>query len=94
MGEPTLGYSHVQLKLVNQHRFLPIGRLKGVTVELDRVRTKADFVVIEIVDNTTPYPSFLGLDWVFDNQAIINLKTRKMTFESSKYRVIASLDPL
>jgi hypothetical protein len=31
---------------------------------------------------------------VFNNQAIINLKTRKMTFESGEYRVIAPLDPL
>jgi hypothetical protein len=93
MGEPTLGYSTVQLKLANQHRVLPIGRLKGVTVDLDGVRTKADFEVIEIVDDTTPYPTLLGLDWAFDNQAIINLKTRKMTFESGDYRVIAPLDP-
>jgi hypothetical protein len=35
MGEPTLGYSPVQLNLVNQHRVLPIGRLKGVTIDLD-----------------------------------------------------------
>jgi hypothetical protein len=41
----------------------------------------ADFEVIEIVDGTTPYPILLGLDWAFDNQAIINLKTRKMKFE-------------
>jgi hypothetical protein len=40
MGEPTLGYSNVQLKLENQHRVLPIGRLKGVTIYLDGVRTK------------------------------------------------------
>jgi hypothetical protein len=93
MGEPTLGYSPVQLKLANQHRVLPIGRLKGVTVDLDGVCTKADFEVIEIVDGTTPYPTLLGLDWEFDNQAIINLKTRKMTFESGEYRVIVPLDP-
>jgi hypothetical protein len=62
MGEPTLGYSLVQLKLANQHRVLPIGRLKGVTVYLDGVCTKADFEAIEIVYGTTPYPSFLGLD--------------------------------
>ena len=93
MGEPTLGYSPVQLKLENQHRFIRIGRLKGVTVDLDRVHTKEYFEVIEIVDGTTPYPTLLGLDWAFDNQAIINLKTRNMTFESSKYRVIAPLDP-
>jgi hypothetical protein len=42
MGEPTLGYSNVQLKLANQHRVLPIGRLKGVTIDLDGVHTKED----------------------------------------------------
>jgi hypothetical protein len=93
MGEPTLGYSLIQLKFENQHKVLPIGRLKGVIVDMDRVRTKADFEVIEIVDGTTPYPTLLGLDWVFEDLAIINLKTRKMTFESGEYRVIAPLDP-
>jgi hypothetical protein len=68
--------------LSNQHRVLPIGRLKGVTVDLYGVCTKEDFEVIEIVDATTPYPTFLGVNWEFDNQAIINLKIRKMTFES------------
>jgi hypothetical protein len=53
-----------------------------VTVDLDGVSTKVDFEVIEIVDGTKPYPTLLGLDWEFDNQAIINLKTRKMKFES------------
>jgi hypothetical protein len=93
MGEPTLVYSTIQLKLANQHRVLPIVRLKGVTVDLDGVHTKEDFEVIEIVDDTTPYPSLLGLDWSFDNHAIINLKTRKITFESCEYRVITPLDP-
>ena len=67
--------------------------MKGVTVDLDGVHTKENFEVIEIVYDTTPYPTLLGLDWVFDNQAIINLKTRKMTFESGEYRVIIPLDP-
>jgi hypothetical protein len=93
MREPTLGYSPVQSKLANQHKVLPIGRLKGVTVDLDGVRTKVDFEVIEIVDSTTPYLALLGLDWAFDNQAIINLKTQKMTFDSGEYMVIAPLDP-
>jgi hypothetical protein len=57
------------------------------------VHTKTDFEIVEIVDGTTPYPTLLGLDWGFDNQAIINLKTKKMTFESGEYRVIAPLDP-
>jgi hypothetical protein len=82
MGDPTLGYSPIHLKLANQHRVLLIGRLKGVTVDLDRVCTKANFELIEIVNGTTPYLELLGLDWEFDNQAIINLKTRKMAFNS------------
>jgi hypothetical protein len=67
MGEPTLGCSTIQLKLENKHRFLPIGRLKGVKVDLDGVHSKANFEVIEIVDGTTPYPTLLGLDWEFEN---------------------------
>jgi hypothetical protein len=93
MGEPTLGYSPIRLKLENQHRVLPIGRLKGVTIYLDGVHTMAYFEVIEIVDGTKPYSTLLGLDWEFDNQDIINLKTRKMNFELDEYRVIAPLDP-
>jgi hypothetical protein len=34
MGDPTLGYSLVQLKLANQHRVIPIGRLKGAIVDI------------------------------------------------------------
>ena len=57
------------------------------------MHSKDDFELIEIADNTTKYPIFLVLDWAFDNQAIIKLKMRKMTFESREYRVIAPLDP-
>jgi hypothetical protein len=93
MGEPTLGYSPVKLKLANHHRVLPIRRLKCVTIDLDGVLSVVDFEVIEIVDGTTPYPTLLGLDWEFYNQVVINLKTRKMNFESGEYKVIAPLDP-
>jgi hypothetical protein len=93
MGDPTLGYSPVQMKLADQHRVLPIRRLEGVTVDLDGVCTKEDLEVIEIVDDTTPYPTFLILDWEFDNQSIIKLKIHKMTFDSGEYRFIVPLDP-
>jgi hypothetical protein len=36
-----------------------------VIVDLDGVRTKANFEVIEIVDGTTPYTTLFGLDWEF-----------------------------
>jgi hypothetical protein len=61
---------------------VPIGILKGIPVDLDGVRTMEYFEVINIVDNTSPYLVVLGLDLAFDNQAIINLKTMKMIFES------------
>jgi hypothetical protein len=93
MGEPTLEYSHIQLNIANQHRVIPIGRLKGIPMDLDGVRTMPDFEVIDIMDNTTPYPTLLGLDWELDNQTIIKLKTRKMIFESGQYRVIEPLYP-
>jgi len=67
---------------------VPIGGLKGITLDLDGVHTMTYFEVIDIVDNTTHYQALLGLDWAFENQAIINLKTRKMIFESGEYRVI------
>jgi hypothetical protein len=82
MRDPTLGYSCIQVKIANQHKVLPIGRLKRVTVDLDGVCTKANFKVIEIVEDTTPYPTFLGLDLEFDNHSIINLKTQRMTIDS------------
>jgi hypothetical protein len=93
MGEPQLGYSPIQLKFSNQRRVVSIGRLKGIPVNLDGVHTMDYFEVIDIVDNTSPYPTLLGLDWAFDNHAIINLNTRKMIFEYGEYRFIAPLDP-
>jgi hypothetical protein len=55
MGESTLGYSTVELKLENKNKVLPIGRIKGVTLDLNGVCTMEDFELIEKVDGTTPY---------------------------------------
>jgi hypothetical protein len=92
-GEPTLGYSLVQLKLLNQHTVIQIGQLKGIPIDLYGVCTMEYFEVIDIVDNTTPYLALLGLDWEFDNKTIINLNTRKIIFQLGEYRVIEPLDP-
>jgi hypothetical protein len=93
MGEHTLGLSPIQLKLENKHRVVPIGRLKGIPLDLDGVCTMEEFKVIDIVDNTSSCPTLLGLDWDFDNHTIIKLNTRKMIFESREYKAITSLDP-
>ena len=58
------------------------------------MRTYACFEVIGIVDDTNPYPTLLGIDWAIDNQTIINFKRRILSFEDSKIRVVAPIDPL
>ena len=57
------------------------------------MRSLADFEVIEIIDDSTPYPTFLGIDWAFENQAIINLEKKTMSFQGNGIRVIGPLDP-
>ena len=61
-------------------------------MDIDRVRTFVDFEVIEIVDDSCPYPVLLGIDWAFNNSIVVDLKKRKMTFEGDGLRVIAPLD--
>ena len=53
----------------------------SVLVDIDGVSTSADFEVIEIIDDSNPYPALLGIEWAIDNAAVINLKKRQMTFE-------------
>jgi hypothetical protein len=36
-------------------------------VNIDRVRSMAYFEVMEIVDDSQPYPTLMGLEWDFDN---------------------------
>ncbi|GLJ59365.1 hypothetical protein SUGI_1523900 [Cryptomeria japonica] len=59
MGSPRLVYSF-SLRLANQHRIYPIGRLENVEVNLGVVKTFADFEVIEVVDEKDTYPALLG----------------------------------
>ena len=73
----------IQLRLANQQRVIPLGRLSSVPVDLDGVCSLADFEVIEIIDDNTPYPTLLGINWEFENQAIINLKKNTMSFEGN-----------
>ena len=58
-----------------------MGRVLNVLVDIDGVQTLADFEVIEIIDDRNPFPTLLGIDWAFDNLALINLKKKQMTFE-------------
>jgi len=51
------------------------------------------FEVIEIIDDSQPYLVLMGLEWVVDNQEIINLKRMEMIFEVGDLKVIAPFDP-
>jgi hypothetical protein len=57
----------------NQQEVIPFGRLEHVPVNIDRVRTFADFEVIEIFDDSCPYPVMLGIDWAFNNSTMVDL---------------------
>jgi hypothetical protein len=47
---------------------IPIGRLKNTIVDLDGVCTTTYFEVMDMVDESIPFPTLLGIDWAFDNQ--------------------------
>ena len=54
----------------------------------------SNFEVVDILDDTNPYPALFGIDWGIDNQIIINFKKRILTFEYSELRVVALIDLL
>ena len=93
MGKPQMVSSPFKLRLANQHKIYPIGRLEDVEVDIDGVKSTVEFEVIEIIDDTKPYPTLLGIDYGFDNLVVLNLKKRQMSFESEDLRVVALLDP-
>jgi hypothetical protein len=56
-------------------------------VNIEGVKTKVDFEVIEIMDESDPYPALLGIDWDFDNNVVLNLKKHQMSFETDTLHV-------
>ena len=76
MGKTYLDWSPIHPHLANQEKVLPIGRLSNVIVDVEGLRTYADFEVINIVDDTNPYPALLGIDWAIANQTIINFRKK------------------
>jgi hypothetical protein len=77
---------------VNQHNIVPVGRLIGVSLNIEGVQSVSDFEVIKIVDGSTPYPTLLGLDWEFDNQTIIDIKKIYMVFKLEDLNFTVPLD--
>jgi len=68
--------------MVNQQKIIPMGRLQGVTVDIEGANALEDFEVIEIVDDRNPYPALLGIDWATNMYGVINLKKWKTIFEN------------
>jgi hypothetical protein len=93
MGKPNLVWSSIQLQLANQYKIYPIGWLEQVEVNIEGVKTKAEIEVIEIMDESDPYPALLEIDWAFDNNAVLNLKKCHMSFEFDTVRVVAPIYP-
>jgi hypothetical protein len=93
MGKHKLIYFPIRLHMANQQAVSPFGRLEHVPMDIDEVRTFADFEVIEIVDDSFPYLALLGIDWAFNNSTVVDLKKRCMKFEGDGLRVIGMLDP-
>ena len=53
MGSPMLSLYPVQLPLANQARVMSIGRVPYLAVEVEGMKTYANFDVIEVVDSGT-----------------------------------------
>jgi len=51
-----------------------MGRLQGVTIDIEGTSALANFEVIEIVDDNNPNPVLLSIDWLSDMNRVINLK--------------------
>ena len=94
MGKPPLEWSPIHLRLANQAKVLHVGRLGQVQVDIEGLRTFVDFEVIDIVDDFTPYPVLLGIDWEMENKTIINFKRRILSFEDEEMQIVAPLDPI
>ena len=93
MGNPTLGWSPIQLRLSNHAKVQPIGHVSNLVVDIEGTKTCANFHIIEVVGDGGSYPLLLGIGWDNDSMVVINFKKRVMTFENQDVRFIAPMDP-
>jgi hypothetical protein len=62
-------------------------------IYLVEVKIVADIEVIEIMGDKGPYPTLLGINWAYENYAVIGLNKDTMTFEVAGIKVVQPLDP-
>ena len=58
--------------------------MEDIDVNLVGVKIMLDFVV-KILHKEDPYSSLSGIEWSFENDAIINMKKGNMSFKSKGY---------
>jgi len=78
--------------MANQYCIYHVGRLQNIEVDLVGVKTLVDFKVIEQMGNKYSYPSLLGIEWGYENYAIIDIKKEIMNFEADGMKVTQPLD--
>jgi hypothetical protein len=93
MGKSKLVWRLVLLRLMNQHKIILIIHLTRVPMNIDGVSSVVESKVINILDDSKPYPTLIRLEWDFDNQEIINLKRRDMVYDVGDLKVTTPLDP-
>ena len=54
--------------------------MSNLVVDVEGMKTYADFDVIEVVDGGGSYPILLRIGWANDSMEMINFKKRVMTF--------------
>jgi hypothetical protein len=78
--------------MANQYCIFLLGRLENVEIDVVGVNIVADFEVIKIMGDKEPYPALLGIDWAYDNYAVIDLRKDTITFEADGIKVVQPLD--
>jgi hypothetical protein len=51
-----------------------------------------EFEFIEIMEDKGPNHTLLGIDWAYENYAVIDLKKDTMTFEANGIKLVQPLD--
>ena len=74
MGNLTLGWLAVHLRLANQEKVHPISHISNLVVDIEGMKTHADFNVIEVVEVGGSYHTLLGIWWDNDSMEFINFK--------------------
>ena len=60
----------------------PIRWVSNLFVDVEGMRTRADFDVIEVVNGEGSYLELLGVGWANDSMEVIKFKKRMMNFEN------------